>query len=129
MEPFISPGDCIGPTACSSRESKRPSHICSLLKAALTMEGVERFRTVMPFPIAVGWPSDHPRAGLWQVAQLIQLEPDSLGSKKSISPNLTRLGVSLLFAGTGTVLEKQMTSSCGRSLSAHKRVCKTGGSW
>jgi hypothetical protein len=60
----------------------------------------------MPFLIAVGWPSDHPRAGLWQVAQLIQLEPDSLGSKKKHLAQLDPAWVSLLFAGTGTVLGK-----------------------
>src|SRR5258708_6011844 len=98
---FISPGACMGPTACSSSEPKRPSHICSSLKTVFTMVGVARFKVVIPLPIAVGRPSDHPMAGLWQVAQLIQLDPESRGSKKSILPSSTRAGVTELLAGAG----------------------------
>src|SRR5437868_5512641 len=56
----------------------------------------------MPSPTPVGKPSLQPSEGLWQLAQLIQFEPESRGSKKSILPSSIRSGVGVFSAGEGT---------------------------
>lgn len=63
------------------------------------MVGVALPNTFCPSPIAVGSPSAQPNVGLWQVLQLIQFDPDSLGSKNSIFPNLILYEFDLLRIG------------------------------
>src|SRR5579859_4577467 len=100
-EPCISADSSIGVQACASRVGARPSHILMVLKPELTREGVFRPRARMPSPTPVGKPSDQPSDGLWQLAQLIQLEPERRGSKKSILPSSTRSGVGKFSGGAG----------------------------
>src|ERR1700728_2802270 len=66
------------------------------------MVGVLRPRCLKPWPTAVGWPSDQPRAGLWQKAQLSISEPDSRVSKNSARPSSMRAALGALPSVCGT---------------------------
>ena len=83
---FISPGAWIGPTACCSSVSARPSQNIALAHARFRMVGDLRPNLLADEPIPVGSPSPQDSAGLWQVAQDMVDGPDSLGSKNSMRP-------------------------------------------
>jgi hypothetical protein len=75
------------------------------------MVGAPRRNGFMPCPTLFAKPSAQPKPGLWQVAQLIQLEPDRRGSKNNTLPNSARAGVSTLSAGAGAVAGRKYGSA------------------
>src|SRR5258708_916946 len=91
----------MGPRACSSSDSARPSQKSSSAQATLRIVGVFRPSSFIPCPIALGKESLQEKPGLWQVAQAMDLEPDKRGSKKRVRPSSSRCGVKALSAGNG----------------------------
>src|SRR2546421_7915403 len=98
---FISPGEAIGPSACSSREPARPSQNNSSDQARFKTVGVLRPNSFMPWPIALGSPSPQAKAGLWHDAQDIQFDPDKRVSKNNVRPSTSRASVYSLPLGKG----------------------------
>jgi hypothetical protein len=115
---FISSGVFIGPSAWSSSDFLRPSHMNCVLYAVFTTVGVARPSTVPLMPTPVGRPSDQPRAGLWQVPQESVPLPDRRGSKNSALPSSMRSGVLRLSAGSGGAPSSQTRSCSGAGASS-----------
>ena len=66
---FFSTGADIGPSACSSSVSNRPSHMSCSDQARFRIVGVWRPKRVIAWPIHFGKPSPQEKLWLWQVAQ------------------------------------------------------------
>src|SRR5690554_7988147 len=98
---LISTPACTGPLACSARSAARPSQNWAALNTALNTVGEFRGLFCQPWPIEVGNSSSPPRPTVWQGLQLIRWLEDSRGSKDSILPSSTLVGVSSLPSITG----------------------------
>src|ERR1700722_6730910 len=101
---FISPGAIIGPSACCSSVSARPSQNRASAQARLRMVGERRPRWLAADPTAVGRRSPQDSPGLWHDEQDMVLGPDTRGSKNSICPRLTFASLKGLSRGYGAVL-------------------------
>src|SRR5271156_4980222 len=98
---FISLGDSMGPSACSSSVSARPSQKSRSAQATLRIVGVLRQTPCMPHPTPLAKPSLQEKPGLWQEAHEINFEPERRGSKKRVRPNNSRSFVKRFSAGNG----------------------------
>src|SRR4051794_10728884 len=98
---FISAVEVIGPVACASRLSARPSQKNAWPQARLRMLGELRRRATILSPTAVFRPSSQPKLGLWQETQASTATRDSLGSKNKVLPSSALAGVYGLSFGKG----------------------------
>ena len=86
---FISRGWRSGNAACSSKVLARPSEKSRRCQPTLSRLGVLRGNSDSCRPQARLRPSMNSSSGLWQVPQLRRPLPESISSKKSISPSRT----------------------------------------
>src|SRR3954470_5410188 len=117
---FISPGEVIGPVACASRLSARPSQKKAWPQARLRMLGELRRSVTILSPTAVLRPSSQPKLGLWQETQASTATRESRGSKNSVLPSSAFSGVYGLVFGKGI--------SVGRTNSALRAAMSAGAS-
>ena len=90
---FISTSAVIGPMACCSRVSARPSQKNTSLQAWFITVGLCLPSGFSPSPRPVGLPSCQPKLALWQDAQDRACDPDRRGSKNSTFPSSAFSGV------------------------------------
>ena len=98
---FISPGAWIGPTACCSKVSARPSQPIAEAQARFKMVGDLRPSLLAAEPMPFGSPSPQDSDGLWQLAQDMVEGPDRRGSKNSVRPSSLFTALYGLSAGYG----------------------------
>src|SRR5262245_4861482 len=113
---FISSGEAIGPSACSSSVAARPSQNSASAHATLSSVGLRRFSVFEAWPTPRPRPSPHEKPGLWQVAQEITPDAESRGSKNSARPSSTRALLKALSAGNGAAAGRSyFDRSAGRT--------------
>src|ERR1700754_1069797 len=84
---FMFEGLVMGLNVTASMLANFPSQPSGSEKATSTSVGDLTARPFGSAPIARGRPSPQARFGLWQVAHEIVLDPDMMGSKKSVFPS------------------------------------------
>src|SRR3954447_14919839 len=115
MGMFISTSAVIGPIACCSRVSARPSQKNTSDQAWLSVVGLLRPSGLRPSPRPLTRPSSQPKLALWHDAQDSASDPDMRGSKNSTLPSSAFSGLYRFSGGNG--VSRGRRKDCFREVS------------